>query len=90
MIKEFSILILNLIIKEFSILKLDQNLNPKISDFGLAKLCSKEQSAVSMTTKRGTMGYIAPKVLSRNFGNVSRYLQFWNVAAGNGRRKEEY
>ena len=89
MIKEFSILILNLIIKEFSILKLDQKLNPKISDFGLAKLCSKEQS-VSMLTVRGTMGYIAPKVLSRNFGNVSRYLQFWNVAAGNGRRKEEY
>uniref|UniRef100_F6I2Q8 Protein kinase domain-containing protein n=1 Tax=Vitis vinifera TaxID=29760 RepID=F6I2Q8_VITVI len=36
-----------------------------------AKLCSKEQSAVSMTTARGTMGYIAPEVLSRNFGNVS-------------------
>ena len=50
---------------------LDQNFNPKISDFGLAKLCSKEQSAVSMTTARGTMGYIAPEVLSRNFGNVS-------------------
>jgi serine/threonine protein kinase len=50
---------------------LDQNLNPKISDFGLAKLCSKDQSAVSMTTARGTMGYIAPEVFSRNFGNVS-------------------
>ncbi|XVF23395.1 hypothetical protein REPUB_Repub13aG0034200 [Reevesia pubescens] len=49
----------------------DQNFNPKISDFGLAKLCSKEQSAVSMTAARGTMGYIAPEVLSRNFGNVS-------------------
>ncbi|KAK9045312.1 hypothetical protein V6N11_059198 [Hibiscus sabdariffa] len=36
-----------------------------------AKLCSKEQSAVSMTAARGTMGYIAPEVLSRNFGNVS-------------------
>jgi serine/threonine protein kinase len=50
---------------------LDQNFNPKISDFGLAKLCSKDQSAVSMTTARGTMGYIAPEVFSRNFGNVS-------------------
>ncbi|XVF12280.1 hypothetical protein REPUB_Repub08aG0101900 [Reevesia pubescens] len=50
---------------------LDHNFNPKISDFGLAKLCSKEQSAVSMTAARGTMGYIAPEVLSRNFGNVS-------------------
>ncbi|RVW19006.1 Rust resistance kinase Lr10 [Vitis vinifera] len=36
-----------------------------------AKLCSKEQSAVSMTIARGTIGYIAPEVLSRNFGNVS-------------------
>ena len=62
--------ILHFDIKPHNIL-LDQNFNPKISDFGLAKLCSKEQSAVSMTTARGTMGYIAPEVLSRNFGNVS-------------------
>ncbi|KAH7853629.1 hypothetical protein Vadar_004867 [Vaccinium darrowii] len=40
---------------------LDENLNPKITDFGQAKLCSKEQSVVSMTTARGTIGYIAPK-----------------------------
>jgi serine/threonine protein kinase len=50
---------------------LDQNFNPKISDFGHAKLCSKDQSVVSMTTARGTMGYIAPEVFSRSFGNVS-------------------
>ncbi|XP_062000416.1 rust resistance kinase Lr10-like [Rosa rugosa] len=50
---------------------LDHNFIPKISDFGLAKLCSKDQSIVSMTTARGTMGYIAPEVFSRNFGNVS-------------------
>ncbi|XP_061995942.1 rust resistance kinase Lr10-like, partial [Rosa rugosa] len=50
---------------------LDHNFTPKISDFGLAKLCSKDQSIVSMTTARGTMGYIAPEVFSRNFGNVS-------------------
>ncbi|XWS75269.1 hypothetical protein CRYUN_Cryun01aG0071600 [Craigia yunnanensis] len=62
--------ILHFDIKPHNIL-LDQNFNPKISDFGLAKLCSKEQSAVSMTAARGTMGYIAPEVLSRNFGNVS-------------------
>ncbi|KAB1199723.1 hypothetical protein CJ030_MR0G014421 [Morella rubra] len=35
------------------------------------KLCSKDQSLVSMTTIKGTMGYIAPEVFSRNFGNVS-------------------
>ncbi|XP_034203553.1 rust resistance kinase Lr10-like [Prunus dulcis] len=50
---------------------LDQNFTPKVSDFGLAKLCSRDQSAISMTTVRGTMGYIAPEVFSRNFGNVS-------------------
>ncbi|KAF7806748.1 rust resistance kinase Lr10-like [Senna tora] len=50
---------------------LDHNLTPKITDFGLAKLCSKNQSTVSMTAARGTLGYIAPEVFSRNFGNVS-------------------
>ncbi|KAF7149434.1 hypothetical protein RHSIM_Rhsim03G0206400 [Rhododendron simsii] len=62
--------ILHFDIKPHNIL-LDENLNPKIMDFGLAKLCSKEQSVVSMTTARGTIGYIAPEVFSRNFGNVS-------------------
>ncbi|KAI8565015.1 hypothetical protein RHMOL_Rhmol03G0227800 [Rhododendron molle] len=62
--------ILHFDIKPHNIL-LDDNLNPKISDFGQAKLCSKEQSVVSMMTARGTIGYIAPKVFSRNFGNVS-------------------
>lgn len=60
--------ILHFDIKPQNIL-LDHNFNPKISDFGLAKLCYKDQSAVSMT--RGTVGYIAPEVFSKNFGNVS-------------------
>jgi len=50
---------------------IDDNLSPKITDFGLAKLCPKNQSTVSMTAARGTLGYIAPEVFSRNFGNVS-------------------
>ncbi|TQE10424.1 hypothetical protein C1H46_004021 [Malus baccata] len=62
--------ILHFDIKPHNIL-LDQNFTPKVSDFGLAKLCSRDQSAVSMTTIRGTIGYIAPEVFSRNFGNVS-------------------
>ncbi|XP_059667218.1 rust resistance kinase Lr10-like [Cornus florida] len=62
--------ILHFDIKPHNIL-LDHNFNPKVSDFGLAKLCSKEKSAVSMTAARGTVGYIAPEVFSRNFGNVS-------------------
>ncbi|KAK7373019.1 hypothetical protein VNO80_06413 [Phaseolus coccineus] len=50
---------------------LEDNFIPKISDFGLAKLCFKNPSLVSMTAARGTLGYIAPEVFSRNFGNVS-------------------
>ncbi|PON38737.1 GPCR kinase [Parasponia andersonii] len=62
--------ILHFDIKPQNIL-LDHNFKPKISDFGLAKLCSRDQSIVSMTTVRGTIGYIAPEVFSKNFGNVS-------------------
>ncbi|KAL1556794.1 rust resistance kinase Lr10-like [Salvia divinorum] len=62
--------ILHFDIKPHNIL-LDQNFSPKVCDFGLAKLCSKEQSAVTMTAARGTMGYIAPELLSRTFGRVS-------------------
>ncbi|XP_011026383.1 PREDICTED: probable receptor-like protein kinase At1g67000 [Populus euphratica] len=62
--------ILHFDIKPHNIL-LDNDFNPKIADFGLAKLCSKYKSAISMTRVRGTVGYIAPEVFSRNFGNVS-------------------
>ncbi|XP_020688752.1 rust resistance kinase Lr10 isoform X1 [Dendrobium catenatum] len=57
-------------IKPHNIL-LDYDFNPKISDFGLAKLCSRDQSIVTISAARGTMGYIAPEVYSRNFGLVS-------------------
>ncbi|KAJ7965364.1 Receptor-like protein kinase [Quillaja saponaria] len=62
--------ILHFDIKPHNVL-LDQDFTPKISDFGLAKLCAKNQSVVSITTTRGTMGYIAPEVFSRNFGKAS-------------------
>jgi len=62
--------ILHFDIKPHNIL-LDENFSPKISDFGLAKICSRKESAISITFARGTVGYIAPEVFSRNFGVVS-------------------
>ncbi|CAL4965076.1 unnamed protein product [Urochloa decumbens] len=50
---------------------LDQNFQPKIADFGLAKLCRTKESKLSMTGARGTVGFIAPEVHSRTFGVVS-------------------
>jgi serine/threonine protein kinase len=57
-------------IKPHNIL-LDQDYCPKISDFGLAKFYRMKESILSMSGLRGTIGYIAPEVFSRNFGAVS-------------------
>ncbi|XP_062110042.1 rust resistance kinase Lr10-like [Humulus lupulus] len=62
--------ILHFHIKPHNIL-LDTDFVPKISDFGLAKICTRKDSLVSMLGPRGTVGYIAPEVFSRNFGGVS-------------------
>lgn len=62
--------ILHFDIKPHNIL-LDEVFCPKISDFGLAKICNRKESIISMTGARGTVGYIAPEVFCRNIGEVS-------------------
>ncbi|CAL9759367.1 unnamed protein product, partial [Musa acuminata subsp. burmannicoides] len=62
--------ILHFDIKPHNIL-LDRNFTPKISDFGLAKLYPKGNSLVSVSAARGTVGYIAPELISRSFGIIS-------------------
>ncbi|KAL6130274.1 hypothetical protein ACLB2K_068655 [Fragaria x ananassa] len=67
--------ILHFDIKPHNIL-LDENFIPKISDFGLAKLYSADNSIVSSMTARGTMGYIAPELFYKNIGEHSSQIYF--------------
>ncbi|CAJ1975903.1 unnamed protein product [Sphenostylis stenocarpa] len=41
---------------------LDRNFCPKVADFGLAKLCNRDHTHISMTGGRGTPGYAAPEL----------------------------
>ena len=62
--------ILHFDIKPHNIL-LDENFTPKIFDFGLAKLYLVDDSIISLTVARGTLGYMAPELFYKNIGGVS-------------------
>ncbi|EEE53761.1 hypothetical protein OsJ_00140 [Oryza sativa Japonica Group] len=62
--------ILHFDIKPDNIL-LDDNFVSKVADFGLAKLYPREKSFVSDRALRGTVGYMAPEMVSRSFGVIS-------------------
>ncbi|KAG8053738.1 hypothetical protein GUJ93_ZPchr0001g30170 [Zizania palustris] len=62
--------ILHFDIKPHNIL-LDSNFVPKVADFGLAKLYPRDKSFVPVSAARGTIGYIAPEMISRSFGVIS-------------------
>ena len=62
--------ILHFDIKPHNIL-LDSNFIPKVADFGLAKLYPRDISFVPSRALRGTIGYIAPEMISRSFGVIS-------------------
>lgn len=45
---------------------LDHGMNPKISDFGIARICLSNVTESNTTTAMGTFGYIAPEYYSQN------------------------
>ncbi|QCD99318.1 brassinosteroid insensitive 1-associated receptor kinase 1 [Vigna unguiculata] len=69
--------ILHFDIKPHNIL-LDENFIPKVSDFGLAKLYPIDNSIVTMTVARGTIGYMAPKLFYNNIGGISHKVDVYS------------
>ncbi|KAM5551376.1 rust resistance kinase Lr10-like [Rosa sericea] len=69
--------ILHFDIKPHNIL-LDDNFVPKISDFGLARLCPLDDSSLTMTAARGTLGYMAPELFYKNIGGVSNKADIYS------------
>lgn len=69
--------ILHFDIKPHNIL-LDESFTPKVSDFGLAKLYPTDNSIVSLTAARGTMGYMAPELFYKNIGGISHKVDVYS------------
>nr|XP_028954979.1 PR5-like receptor kinase [Malus domestica] len=69
--------ILHFDIKPHNIL-LDDNYVPKVSDFGLARLCPVDDSSLTLTAARGTIGYIAPELFYKNIGGVSNKADIYS------------
>ncbi|XP_038899350.1 rust resistance kinase Lr10-like isoform X2 [Benincasa hispida] len=46
---------------------LDSDFSPKVADFGLAKLCNRDNTHISLTGYRGTPGYSAPEFFLNNY-----------------------
>ncbi|CAK9873679.1 unnamed protein product [Sphagnum jensenii] len=55
---------------------LDNNLNPKIADFGLARLFSNDQSHLFTQEKAGTLGYMSPEYAT--FGELSTKVDVYS------------
>ncbi|KAK3442716.1 hypothetical protein EUGRSUZ_B02978 [Eucalyptus grandis] len=57
---------------------LDENYCPKISDFGLGKICHREKSTISLLGARGTLGFITAEVFCRNIGGISQKFDVYS------------
>jgi len=55
---------------------LDNNLNPKIADFGLARLFSNDQSHLFTQERAGTFGYMSPEYAT--FGELSTKVDVYS------------
>ncbi|BBG96668.1 Protein kinase superfamily protein, partial [Prunus dulcis] len=64
-------------IKPHNIL-LNETFVPKVSDFGLARLCPLDESSLTLTAARGTIGYIAPELFYKNIGGVSNKADIYS------------